>query len=500
MKLLTKSRYVLGLKCLRSLWYSANKPSEIPKPSPASLHRMEQGIWVGEKAQVLWKGIDCGARGNIAKELSNTQEALKKRVPLFEAGFQVGDCYARADVLLPVEGAWDLIEVKSGTHVKEEHIHDVAFQKFIYERAGLKIRNCFLMHTNKDFVKDGSIDWKKFFGIFDITEEVNTALTLVPDLVEELLTIMRNDKPPSRCETPKKCEAPSLCWSDLPSGNVFELSRGGAKAISLYEDGVKLLKDIPPDFKLTSKQEIQVQCAKSGKVFRDPPKIKEFLNRLEYPLYFMDFEAFSACVPLFDGDGPYKHVPFQFSVHIQKKKGGEVKHFEFLHPGKDDPRKEFLKALKPALGSSGSILIFNASYESRILKELAKIIPECKDWVDSVLLRFLDLQKPFTNFDYYNPVQKGSGGLKKVLPAITNKGYEKLNIDDGEFASLEYLKHRGNLSEELTKDLLAYCGLDTEGMVWILVYLLLLFVFLQKIEFLQFFHLNQYLIRQSKSS
>jgi len=58
--------------------------------------------------------------------------------------------------------------------------------------------------------------------------------------------------------------------------------------------------------------------------------------------------------------------------------------------------------------------------------------------------------------------------LKKVLPAITGKGYSHLNIDDGEVAALTYLKHRGNLSKELTKDLLAYCGLDTEGMVWVL--------------------------------
>jgi len=382
------------MACLRSLWVSMNKPEMMPKASEVEKHRMKQGIEVGEKATLLFpSGVDCGVRGNVEEEVKKTKENLKKKVPLFEPGFQVNNCYARADILVPVEGGWDLYEVKSGTKLKEEHIHDVAFQKYVYERSGLKIKKCFLILTNKEFVKDGDIDWSKFFVISDITENVSAAETLVPDLVEKMLDVIRDAKQPSPCESPKSCKAPVLCWGSLKEGNVFELSRGGAKVVSLYESGITLLKDIPSDFKLTSKQKIQIDCAISGKTHIDSKKIKEFTSRLEYPLYFMDFETFQTCVPLFDGDKPYKHIPFQFSVHVQKKKGGEVKHVEFLHPGKDDPRKEFLKQLKPALGTSGSILIFNASYESRILKELAEKIPECKEWVDSVLPRFLDLQK-----------------------------------------------------------------------------------------------------------
>jgi len=462
----------MGLSCLRSLWVSMNKPEMMPKPSPSSLHRMKQGIEVGEKATLLFpSGIDCGVRGNVEEEVKKTKENLKKKVPLFEPGFQVDNCYARADILAPVEGGWDLYEVKSSTKVKDDHIHDVAFQKYVYERAGLKIKRCFLMHTNNKFVRDGDIDWSSFFAVSDITDSVSAAETLVPDLVEEMLDIIKDTKQPSPCESPKSCKAPELCWGSLEEGNVFELTRGGAKAISLFESGITQLKDIPSDFKLTSKQKIQVDCAVSGKVHKDDKKIKEFVSSLEYPLYFMDFEAFQTCIPLIDGTSPYAQIPFQFSIHIQEKPNGPLKHIEFLHSGVGDPRKEFTLKLQQSLGDKGSILAYHKSFETDRLKELESLFPEYTQWFRGIYPRIVDLRTPFANFDYYNPVQHGATGLKVVLPAVTGKGYKHLNIQGGIDAAIQFLEivmGKCKDVEKVRKDLLLYCGLDTEGMVWIL--------------------------------
>ncbi len=57
----------------------------------------------------------------------------------FEAGFihPNGICYARADVLLPFgKNQWDVVEVKSGARVKEDYLHDVAFQRYCYTGTG----------------------------------------------------------------------------------------------------------------------------------------------------------------------------------------------------------------------------------------------------------------------------------------------------------------------------------------------------------------------------
>jgi hypothetical protein len=56
-----------------------------------------------------------------------------------------------------------------------------------------------------------------------------------------------------------------------------------------------------------------------------------------------------------------------------------------------------------------------------------------------------------------------------VLPAITGKGYEELAIADGETASIAFMNITyGEVSDDerqrVRSGLIAYCGLDTEGM------------------------------------
>ncbi|MFC2002983.1 hypothetical protein ACFLV4_03445 [Chloroflexota bacterium] len=62
--------------------------------------------------------------------------------------------------------------------------------------------------------------------------------------------------------------------------------------------------------------------------------------------------------------------------------------------------------------------------------------------------------------------------LKKVLPAVTGKDYEDMGIGGGMDASITYERITyGDASQEevdrVRADLLEYCQLDTEGMIWI---------------------------------
>jgi len=58
------------------------------------------------------------------------------------------------------------------------------------------------------------------------------------------------------------------------------------------------------------------------------------------------------------------------------------------------------------------------------------------------------------------------------LPAITGRGYEDLDINDGQLASTTFLGATfGDMPEDekvkVMTDLEQYCGRDTEGMIWI---------------------------------
>ena len=453
-----------------------NTPDKLPKFSRESMFRMQMGNEVGQLAKTLYpKGIDIPEQP-FKENLRLTEIELLQRNILFEPGIIVDDMFARADILIPVEkDEWDLVEVKSSTKPKDDHIHDLTFQKYVYEKAGLKIRNCFLMHLNNEFVKEGPIDPEQLLISTDLTKEVNKESAHVQEKIRHLREIEALPQAPlvqngAICTNGMKlCNAPS-CWAFLPESNVFELYRGGKKSYELMEAEVLDLKDIPDDFALNDKQQIQKKCARENKPFINKTNIKKFLDKLQYPLYYLDFETFATAIPIYEETKPYQNIPFQFSVVIDD--GKTQTHKEFLHDSKEDPRKPFLEHLRDALGEKGSIIVYNESFERNIIKKTAEFLPIFEQWAEQIDERIIDLLKPFRDFDYYSPEQKGSCSIKAVLPALTKKDYSHLDIADGGTASVSFYESVfGGLSEDqvrkVREDLLKYCKLDTEGMVWI---------------------------------
>lgn len=468
----------MGLQCPRYLWNAFNDPSQIPELTEAEKHKMEEGNAIGQLAKELFPdGIDI-PEDNFKNNLKKTQELLPKRKPLFEAAITFNMLYSRADILVPIgKNQWDVIEVKSGTRVKNINLHDVSFQKYCYEKAGLKIRKCFLMHTNKEYIKKGKIDPKKLLVKEDVTKQVNELINNVEENIEYMSQIVSSKMPPELSykrlcsEGSHNCKKDG-CLKDLPKDSVFHLYNGGRKSYDLNELGIRSLKKIPSTFKLTGKQQIQKSCALNNKIYVNKETLKHFLKTLNYPLYYLDFETMDFAIPKVDKSRPWQKIPFQFSLHIVNGGGSKSEHFSFLADGSEDPRPKFLYELKNVLGDYGGVVVYNQTFEKMILSQLATDFPEYKEWINSVLGRIVDLVVPFRNFSYYNPSQEGSASIKKVLPALTGKGYEGMDISDGGAASMSFIEISYNEVSEAKKkkireDLLKYCGLDTEAMVWI---------------------------------
>jgi len=471
MALLTKSKYLAGLQCPRYLWALIHDKGKIPDPDVSAQFKFDEGTKVGELATKLFpEGINVPFE-DFKDNLEKSKDLLKEKKPLFEAGFRAGDCFSRADILVPVGNKWDIIEVKSGTSVKEVNVHDMSFQKYCYEAKGLKIRKCFLMHLNKEYVRKGEIDLEKLFVKDNITSEVEELMKDIKGKIDYLLEVINKDKYPEavigpQCKDPYECPL-TECWDFLPENHVFHLYRGGKKSLQLFEEGIHAIRDIPENFKLNDKQGIQKDCEIKGKVHIHKESINHFLKTLQYPLYYLDFETFSTAVPMYDGLKPYSQVCFQFSLHVVEKEREKPKHYEFLYSGNDDPREEFIFALKKALGDKGSVVVYNQSFEINRLKELGEHFPEHKDWVGNTIGRIVDLLIPFRNFSYYNPVQKGSASIKKVLPALVGKDYSGMGIGDGATASVEFYNMAYNGGKDVQKALLKYCELDTLAEVMI---------------------------------
>jgi len=526
--IISKSKYLSGMQCLKYLWYLINNPESIPEYDEISLFRFQQGHEVGNLAKSLFPdgieiehGIDINSEIAKARKLtgleidenisnrieeSKIQEIIKKKVeirrPLFEPAFFYKNAFARADILKPSENdSWDIIEVKSSTSLKDINLHDISFQKYCYEGAGLKVNKCYLMYINKDFIKNGPIDPKDFFSIEDVTIKASELQKEVEKNIDIMLDVIDKQSCPDinlgkQCYNPYECPLRKICWNFLPKNNVFELYRGKDLATYLYGKGIIEISCINEIDMLNPVQRMQYKTVKENFVHIDTKNIGLFLDKLKYPLYFLDFETFATAIPLFDGSRPYQNIPFQYSCHILKsQKDVNPENLYFLAENNgNDPRNDFLDSLKNTLGYkninniedieknretiNGSIVVYYENFEKNILCELAKAFPNHDFWVRDTLSRIVDLYEPFKNFYYYNPTQKGSASLKNILPALTGISYDDMEISNGQQASIRYLSttflkddskdYDKAYVEKIKKDLLDYCGLDTEGMIFIL--------------------------------
>lgn len=476
---ISKTNFLCGIQCPRYLWMMFHGAKDVPQPDESMQFIYEQGRKVGELAKSLFTGgVDIPVF-DFAAGILLTREQLKCERPIFEASIQAEYVYCRPDVLVPSgDDRWDIIEVKSATSIKDINILDVAFQRYCCEAAGLDIRNCRLAYINNKYVRQGELDPGQLFIIEDITDRVRKAGEDIELKVEQCKEIMLQPACPDvtigqHCFRPYSCPLQSLCWSFLPENSVFELYWGGNRRFELFGNGIINIRDIPSGFMLNNKQYIQVDCVKRGQRYIKKQAIRDFLDDLQYPLYFLDFESFATILPVFEGIRPNQQVPFQFSLHVLRHKDAEAEHYSFLADGNGDPRPAFIQELKGRLGESGSIVAYHAPFEQQVLRELAEIYPEYNDWVAGVQARMVDLLKPFVNFHYYHPAQKGSASLKYVLPALTGFSYDCMPISNGRQAGVAYISTMLNTIEDdrkrrIRNDLEAYCGLDTGGMVEII--------------------------------
>jgi hypothetical protein len=473
--LLSKSRYLNGLQCPKLLWVSVNEPARLPPVDAATQHTFDQGHEVGKLAQQLFPGGISLPTDGFMDNIRQTRDALSCRQPLFEAGFMAGHLFCRVDVLTPDgEDGWDITEVKSTTEVKEEQRQDIAFQRHVCAKYGLNIHHCLIMHINNRYVKQGELEPEKFFIIEDVTDSLDDYSAGLEDSLDEMLSCLEGEEPEAiigrRCSDPYDCGLQDECWAGLPEHHVMTLASGKKLGEELLQRGIIAITDIPNDVPLSAKQQIQRDCLCCGKAHLNPAELRGFLKKLAPPIYFLDFESFQTAVPLYDGTRPYQQIPFQFSLHVHSGNSDSLCHHGYLADGPADPRPGLLSKLEEAIGTTGSVVAYNAAFESRLLQEAADAFPEHQAWIGNVLGRVVDLMAPFRGFLYYHPSQTGSYSIKKVLPALTGMSYYGLDIGEGSQASLMYMESVfGNMSETerqgIRRNLETYCGQDTEGMV-----------------------------------
>ena len=239
--MISKSKYLLGLQCPKLLWVAANDKERLSPPDEGTLHRFSQGHLIGGLAKKLFPGgVDIPE--DFGSNLAMTKVLLERKQTLFEAGIMADGLYSRADVLRPSGDGWDVIEVKSSTSVKDVNIHDLAFQRFVYEKAGLKIDRCILMHIDNTYVRDGELDPKRLFVQEDVTSEVDHASSGIKERIQRMSEVLGGSEPVvdigKHCNNPYACALYDECWGFLPENGVHTLCCAGKRCFDLIDRGV----------------------------------------------------------------------------------------------------------------------------------------------------------------------------------------------------------------------------------------------------------------------
>lgn len=176
---ISKSKFVAGCQCLKRLYWQVHEPELAAQPDAATEAIIEQGREVGLLARQMFPGgVEVSCNGGLDHAIRETRELLRNEsVPaIFEAVFEHQNTLVRVDVLhRRRDGRWRLIEVKSSSDFRDHHLEDVAIQYRVVSRSGLDLASACLAHVNRNYVRDGAIDPKRFFKIRNLTRRVQRA-------------------------------------------------------------------------------------------------------------------------------------------------------------------------------------------------------------------------------------------------------------------------------------------------------------------------------------
>ena len=217
---LSKSKFMCGLQCLKWLWWEVHEPDagEL-EVDPATQFVFDRGTEVGELARTYIPGgvlIDVPHRER-ERRLRVTAEALQNgaRV-LYEPAFEHDGVLILADILRRSRGGWTLIEVKSSTRRKPEHLFDLAIQAHVLRGAGLELDRMELMHLNRECRHP---DLSNLFTREDCTDEVEGLLPMIPREVRAQKKALRGPLPPiqpgDHCTDPYECPFFDRCWPEV---------------------------------------------------------------------------------------------------------------------------------------------------------------------------------------------------------------------------------------------------------------------------------------------
>ena len=513
---LTHRDYRNWIKCPDHMWIAKNSPKLLDELSEDLTMKLSEKRKTLNLAKELFpNGVQVntplGPDSESLKELEskNLRDSGEKILYSPFAVNHLEKTKASADFLVfnGQTQKWDIYILIMSSNIKAEHKQKAFFIEHTFSMDGWRIGETNLVYFNSLYYVKEKLNPKSLLKIANITSEKTLFTQNFSNVFLQMRSKLKNPTPPKTCNcilktSSNRCKSFQIFYGkrkedsrgrpyyELPE--IFKLKPRGSSGDDyvfhkdLIDSGITEFKDIPSSVSASFSETLyrQFQATFSNKPLIDSVEVKKILKTFSYPLHFLDYETLSEnALPLFENTGPYHKTVFQYSLDIANspqqiirlKNKSEIVHREYLHRDKSSPTLEICRHLKQDILPTGSILTWNMAFEKGRNRELAKIHPEYKDFLEDVNSRIIDLMEIFQKAYWVDKDFNFSYSLKNVLPVLCPElSYSDLAVHNGaEASTLWPMLVFGELSESLDKEsifnnLLEYCGQDTYAMVRIL--------------------------------
>ena len=230
--ILSKSTFIRGNQCLKSLYLHKKRPFLRDKLSPEQLAKFKRGTRLGVLARQLFPGgIDLTPRSpsQYQKRVLETAEIIRqgKHDTLYEAVFQFDQLLIMLDILNRKDGEWFGYEVKSSLKISDTYLLDAAFQYYVITNSGLKLKDMFLVYVSKDYAFEGEIRFDDLFIFESVLEKVIELQDYVKEkVIEEKATLQLKNSPKidvgAHCLSPYPCDFIGHCWKNVADKSLIE--------------------------------------------------------------------------------------------------------------------------------------------------------------------------------------------------------------------------------------------------------------------------------------
>jgi len=217
---LSKSTYIRGLQCYKSLYLNKFRPYLRDKISEEQLAKFARGHAVGKIAQQLFPGgIALSRPGKPSAE--KTSQLISEGFPvIYEACFISDDVIVALDILVKQENGYNAYEVKSSLALSNVYYNDAYLQFHVINASGLKPEKFFLVHRNADIELNESVDLHQMFVFTDVTAKCEENEFMVQDGISQMLEVLKKDKSPDifpgkQCMHPYPCDFRGVCWKKI---------------------------------------------------------------------------------------------------------------------------------------------------------------------------------------------------------------------------------------------------------------------------------------------